>query len=370
MNIRSCTQFSILSTLLAMGLAACGGSNSSNGTELSSTPAAAALASTGPGVSDEQNCDVPYGDAPAALATLTSGEGSGAAEEVLGLLNQCASVGGQTLNWTDSQNEARQACLFVPPGASAAAPLPLIVHLQGSLAPAPPQLLLNGWIPLTQTADLNGNAQRPGFILLLPIGRNTHHYYPFPDQYALGFDNWYRNLDRGSPDLNLDVAAVDQFIAQVEAMDIVDTDRVYVTGWSNGGALAELYALNTPSIAATAEYSAPAPFSDVQDPCYQTPFATTLTPVMDIHNACDIVGTCQTSSAFHQNLTQLFPKLQQNVVLIEGSSVVQACNASCASPSPELDPIGNANHLIWPTGQNDAIFTWLRQHPLSVKPQQ
>ncbi len=364
--------------LAALGLAACGGSgssagNSDNGADgskisLALTPTAAATASTGPGATDAASCAVPYGDAPAALSTITSGDGSSALDDVLSLLDQCGSLGGETLSWTDASSEARQACLFTPKGASSKAPLPLLVFLQGSLVPAPPQLLVNDWISLLSTADLNGDPQNPGFILLLPIGRNTHHYYPFPDEYALGWDNWYRNLDRARPDLNLDVAAVDEFIAQVEARGIVDSNRVYATGWSNGGAMAELYALNTPGIAAASVYSAPAPYSDVQDPCFQSPFVTTPTPIMDVHNSCDIIGTCQTSTAFHQNLSKLYPGVPQNVVLINGLATAQSCNAACASQSPELDPLGNANHLIWPLWQNDAMFTWLREHPLSAKP--
>ncbi len=352
--------------LAGLDLSACGGSSNGGG---ASSPAEAAATSTGPGATDTKNCAAPYGDPPAAVSTVLSGGGAGALADLLSVLNSCATIGGETLNWTDAKNESRKACLFVPPNASKTTQLPLLVFLQGSLFPAPPQLILNNWIPLTKTADLTGDAKRPGFILLLPIGRNTHHFYPYPDNYALGWDNWYRNLDRSSPDLNLDVAAIDQFIAQVQSRDIVDSDRVYATGWSNGAALAELYALNTPSIAAAAVYSAPAPFSDVQDPCYQTPFATTMTPIMDIHNACDIIGTCQTSTQFHKDLAQIFPKLQQNVVIVDSNkNVTQSCNAACASQTIPGDPVGNVNHILWPQSQNDAMFTWLREHPLSAKP--
>lgn len=356
---------------------ACSGSSSGSSptgvsgtsqTALVSSPSQAAAAGSGPGATDTTTCDAPYGDAPAKVSTLLSGAGAGALGEVANLLNRCGLMGGETLTWTDRADEVRNACLFVPPDASPSSKLPLLVFLQGSLFPAPQQLILNDWIPLSKTADLNGDPSRPGFILLLPIGRNTHHYYPYPDNYALGFDNWYRNLDRSSPDLNLDAAAIDAFIAQVEARGIVDTDRVDMTGWSNGAAMAELYALNTPSIAAVAVYSAPAPFSDTQDPCAQTPFATTLPPIMDVHNACDIIGTCQTSTAFHQQLAQRYPDLQQNVVIVDSNkNPVQSCNAACASQSIVGDPVGNANHLLWPQKQNQAMFTWLREHPLSAR---
>lgn len=355
-------------TLLSLGLTGCSGGGDSATPGLASSPTQAAVDSAGPGNTDATGCDVPYGDPPAQLSTLVSGGGSGAVEDVLTVLNQCALVGGETLSWTDRDNEVRNACLFTPPNASISSPLPLLVFLQGSLFPAPPQLILNNWLPLTKTADLSGDPSRPGFILLVPIGRNTHHFYPFPDTYALGFDNWYRNLDRSSPGLNLDVAAIDAFISQVEARGIVDSNRVDMTGWSNGAAMAELYALNTPSIAAAAVYSAPDPYKDVQDPCYQTPFLTTMTPIMDIHNACDIIGTCQTSTAFHQQLAQLYPNLPQNVVIVDSNkNPVQSCNAACASQTIVGDPVGNANHVLWPQKQNDAMFTWLRDHPLSAK---
>jgi len=219
-------------------------------------PTEAARAAGGPGSTHAAQCNVPYGSAPAAISTLTSGMGSAALTGLAAtVLNQCGLIGAETLTWTDPTGDKRAACLIVPPQASAAKPLPLLTFLQGSLFPAAPQVPLTGWQPQTRKADLTGDPARPGFILLVPIGRNTHHYYPFPDEYAPGWDNWHRNLDRNSPFLNLDVAAIDQFIAMVKARGIVDANRQYMTGWSNGAALAQLYALNTPSVAAASVYS-------------------------------------------------------------------------------------------------------------------
>lgn len=333
-------------------------------------PTEAARAAGGPGSTNAEQCNVPYGSAPAAISTLASGMGTGALTGIAAkVLNQCGLIGAETLTWTDPTGDKRAACLIVPPQASRAKPLPLLTFLQGSLVPAAPQVPLTGWQPQTRKADLTGDPARPGFILLVPIGRNTHHHYPFPDEYAPGWDNWHRNLDRNSPFLNLDVAAIDQFIAMVKSRGIVDANRQYMTGWSNGAALAQLYALNTPSVAAASVYSSPDPFSDVQDPCAQKPFATTLTPLMGIHNACDIFGICQTGSAFHRQLAQQFPKLQQrHVVLNALKREVSSCNALCASQNPVLNPVGNVNHVIWPTTWNKAMFDWLRDHPLSAKP--
>ena len=90
---------------------------------------------------------------------------------------------------------------------------------------------------------------------------------------------------------------------------------------------------------------------------------------MDIHNSCDIIGICQTGTAFHKQLAQQFPGLQQRHVILNAlKREVSSCNALCASQNPVLNPVGNVNHLIWPTNWNKAMFDWLRDHPLSAKP--
>ena len=66
---------------------------------------------------------------------------------------------------------------------------------------------------------------------------------------------------------NVDAAAIDHFIAEEVTTDIADPNRIYVTGWSNGAAMALLYALNRPRVAAVAVYSAPDPFGAFDDPC-------------------------------------------------------------------------------------------------------
>ncbi|MGH8457270.1 MAG: PHB depolymerase family esterase, partial [Stenotrophobium sp.] len=266
----------------------------------------------------------------------------------------------------------RNACLINPAGASAQHPLPLLVYLNPSLFSADKTAPLTGFVTDAASADLTGDPARKGFILLMPEGRDTHHYYPFPDDTGVGWDNWYRNLDRSSPALNVDVAAIDHFIAAVKDTGIVDTRRIYMSGWSNGAAMAQLYALNTPGIAAAAVYSSPDPFSDVADPGAQTPFATALTPLMDIHNQCDIIGICQTGTKFHQTLNNLYPKLVQRPVIIdELFNEVQACDAACADqtvvpsgPSGALGSVGAVNHLRWPLTWNTQMYAFLRAHPL------
>ncbi|MDB5985209.1 MAG: hypothetical protein JWR16_262 [Nevskia sp.] len=344
-----------LASLLCVGLAACGGSSSPG-----VNPTTAAADSTGPGATDAKSCAVPYGDAPRPLTDSLDG--------LLAVTNLCITVGGETLDYTDADGEPRKACAVIPPGATTKTPLPLVVWLHPSLIPID-AIDLTNFLSAKNSADLSGDAARPGFILLMPAGRDTEHFYPFPDNVGLGWDNWYRNLDRSSAQLNVDVETIDHFIDAVKSRGIVDTDRIYMSGWSNGASMALLYALNSPQIAAAAVYSAPAPYSDVDDPCAQSPFASVQTPIYDIHNACDIIGTCQTGSQFHQDLAQRYPKLQQQLVIVDAlknPTPDQSCVAACASSTiiPGEVSLGTLNHLIWPISRNDDMFTFLREHPL------
>ena len=305
-----------------------------------------------------------YGNPPA--------ESTKSVDGLQSMINLCQLEGGTILNWTDPSGEARNACLFNSAGATPQHPLPLLVYLNPSLVSADKTAPLTGFITDSTSADLTGDAARQGFILLMPEGRDTKHFYPFPDDTGIGWDNWYRNLDRSSSMLNVDVATIDHFIDAVKDMGIVDPKRVYLSGWSNGAAMAQLYSLNTQGIAAAAVYSSPDPFSDVQDPNAQTPFATALTPLMDIHNQCDIIGICQTGTKFHQTLSKLFPKLAQRPVIIdELFNEVHTCDDLCASqalipsiPDGTLGGVGAVNHLRWPIGWNAPMYQFLREHPL------
>src|SRR5215470_9326993 len=70
---------------------------------------------------------------------------------------------------------------------------------------------------------------------------------------------------------NVDAASIDHFVAELLTTGKVDRQRIYLMGWSNGAAMALLYALNRLWVAAAAVYSAPDPFSALFDVCTQTP---------------------------------------------------------------------------------------------------
>ncbi|SFF32744.1 Esterase PHB depolymerase [Fontimonas thermophila] len=343
---------------LGILLAACGGSD---------TPAEGSALRGGavpPVPAQAAGCAGIHGNPPAELTHSPS-----ALPGTLSNLAQyCTLRGGEVLTWSDGDGTPRQACLYVPAQASAQTPLPLVVFLQGSIFPADQQVLVSQYDTLYETADLTGDPNRPGFILLVPQGRDTAHHYPFPDDTGLGWDNWYRNFDRSDPAINRDVQTIDHFIAEVKARGIVDPRRIYMTGWSNGAAMAILYGLNTPGIAATAVYSSPDPFVDIADPCAQPPFGNNLRPIMTVHNDCDIVGICTTGSeGFRERITRTMPQLEYRAAIIDlQQQEVAACDASCTYDGTPVDALspGAVRHLIWPTQWNARMFQFLRERAL------
>lgn len=193
---------------------------------------------------------------------------------------------------------------------------------------------------------------------------------PVPDNAGVGWDNWYRNLDRSSKDLNADVDFLDKAIALAKSRVPVDNRRVFMSGWSNGAAMAFLYALNTDGIASASVYSAPDPYRDSEDPCTQTPYPRYATPTLDVHNYCDILGICTTGKYFYDDLRKRYPSLKQSLVVIDTLTAVvksrddsakcdPVCQGSCAVTA------GTVAHLRYPAARNaDTIFSFLHDNPL------
>jgi dienelactone hydrolase len=289
--------------------------------------------------------------------------------------------------WRDAGGSERYACVYEPPWASKKNPMPLVVFLHGSIATAD-TVALTGLKSLVEKADLG--ARKSGFILLAPEGRYTTHYYPPPDARGLGWDNWYRQLNpAGDVTLastvyreNADAAAIDHFVREQIATGKVDSKRIYVMGWSNGAAMALLYALNRPWVAAAAVYSAPNPFGAFDDPCPQTPVAHSPSsdreievfnphvPLMHVRNACDIGGVCPNANVFADQMRALKANLE-DVIIDSSGERVKACDDSCGT-----DPMANGtiglggqvrgffNHVFWPRGFNRRMPDFLRRHPL------
>jgi poly(3-hydroxybutyrate) depolymerase len=291
--------------------------------------------------------------------------------------------------WNDADGTARYACLYQPPLASRAKPLPLIVFLHPSLTNADSVQRFTNLLDFLKTANVSDDPTRPGFILLAPQGRDTSHYYPPPDRTGTGWDNWYRQFNpagtvRAAGTLypeNVDAAEIDHFIAAVAATGEVDRDRVYLTGWSNGGGMAYLYGLNRPGIAAVGVYSASNPFRSRPDPCPQDPVAgapadyrqlqvfNPKVPSYQVHNSCDIGGICPNALLLERQLADLGGSVSDTII-DRNQRATPTCNAMCGSnPSGGVSNlfaamIGMTHHLRWPRPWTSAMLDFFRRHPL------
>jgi dienelactone hydrolase len=337
-------------------------------------------------------CLFSYGDAIAGSPTACGPYGAPSAEVISGVKPNCGK--GQLLGpWKDTDGIDRYACLYEPKSPDATSKLPMIVYLHPSLFSA-------GWITVTNilelqdSTSLSDDPNNLGYIVLAPEGRKTTHYYAFPDNKGIGWDNWYRQLNpAGDMKIgnttwreNTDAATIDHFIAAEVATGKVDTNRIFVTGWSNGAAMGVLYGLNRPNVAATAVYSAPNPVGAFNDPCPQMPVAVApannsqiqiFTPaarVMHVHNACDIGGICPNGELMATELNAV-GVVVDDVLLDNQHKRVQACDDSCGTdPNAPIKPtatvigslIGLGNHTRWPKEWTPAMLDFFRHHPLKA----
>ncbi len=319
----------------------------------------------------------PFGDAPRPITTDVT---------------QLTCNGGTMMpTWSDPDGTPRRACLYEPASASPSAPLPLVVYIHPSLFTADTISVVTNILSFQNTADLNGDPTRPGFIVVAPEGRATQHFYPSPDDQGTGWDNWYRQLDRrgGSVTVNgvtygqnVDAATIDHFIDEEVATGKVDTRRIYVTGWSNGSAMGFLYALNRRRIAAAAVYTGPNPFEAFNDPCPQQPVSRKAqsnseirvsnrrVPIYHVHNACDIAGICPNGEFLISQLQRIRARFTD--VIIDGNqNQVLMCDPGCGTnPDADLSPLdnprgfteGSQNHTRWPTMWTQSMLDFFRQH--------
>lgn len=327
--------------------------------------------------------------APARSDAVCGPFGNPPAKVIAGIKPDCGS-GARLGPWRDAERVSRYACLYEPPSASRDHKLPMVVFLHPSLFPAG-SVRQTDLLEAARTFQLNGDPNSPGFIVLAPEGRKTSHFYPIPDRTGIGWDNWYRQLTpTGEVTVggvtyreNVDAAAIDHFVAREIATGKVDTSRIYLTGWSNGSAMAILYGLNRHNIAAIAVYSAPNPFGAFDDPCAQTPVAgipegdgqirifNPGVPTMHVHNACDLAGICPNGEEMARELRGAGVEVRDIIVNSDGQQV-DACAGYCGTdPMGESwwrDPIGYVlglyHHLQWPIGWTAAMLEFMRTHPL------
>ena len=208
----------------------------------------------------------------------------------------------------------RDACIRRPPGASASSQRPLVLWFHpGGAGTADLAATETGLINKADTFDLTGDPARPGFILVSVQGRNLRFPTAAPRD-GHHHDFYYRDLD--SPSTNPDIANVDALIDALLQEGIVDPDRIYVVGWSNGAFFSQLYAIarhTTPTaggnrVASAAVFATANPFGDVSwDPFNETindgstscnlaiPLSTV--PIHIVHRSSDAAVACDTIQA-------------------------------------------------------------------------
>jgi dienelactone hydrolase len=320
----------------------------------------------------------PFGDAPAArIKAVKPNCGSG---ELLG-------------PWKDADGTARYACAFYPQP-SPDGRLAMLVYLNPSLFPVS-TITFTNLLAFQHSSLLNGKGASGGFIVLAPEARMITHHYPFPEQYGIGWDVWYRQFDpRGDVAIgartyqeNVDAATIDHFIASEVASGRVDPSRIYITGWSNGAAMAFLYGLNRPGIAAASAYSAFDPFGALNDACQQTPVAhapqdgsqvrifNPRLPVMHIYRSCDIDGLCPNAEKFARQLRNA--SIAVDDVIVDGAGGrVQTCDPHCGTdPNGGLSAAlhlypwleGLRNHMRWPAKWTHAMLNFLGERRSSMR---
>jgi len=193
----------------------------------SSVPAtAAATSSTSP-------ADVP------AVASAACASGSAAAP------------GEATLPFTGAGMDST-LILHVPPMATVAEPLPLVLDLHGYSEPATVHVQLSGLAAYGDTV---------GFVTAIP-------------QVTRPVPRWDSNV--GSPD----VRYLDELLDQLEATVCVDTNRVYVAGLSNGAFMTSILACDLSD-----RISAVAPVAGIQSPDDCRPERPV--PVIAFHGTAD-----------------------------------------------------------------------------------
>lgn len=350
----------------------------------------------------EETCPAPPADVTCGgtCGTLSRGLASPLPETgTMSAPNCGADVSVGTVLTGSVAGQTRYACLMAPLTTSeSCASLPLVVYLHPSLF-TPDTLFVTNLPESVDTADVKPGC--PGFVLLAPQGRNTEHFYPVPDDTGPGWDNWYRSED------NVDVQTIDHFINEiltgatgVQTKDgkpvTIDPNRIYLTGWSNGSAMAIWYGhiRSTPTetrpwtIAATGVYSAPNPYGDFNDPCPVVDFSPTNSlpkisgiptmPMLHIHNDCDIAGICQSGQRMAEVLVNSGAQWDDqliNTALQPSQSCVDLCarnqfygdngvQENSAGVGVDVT-LGTVNHSRWPQTWTASLIRFFQLHPRS-----
>lgn len=301
--------------------------------------------------------------------------------------------------FTDNTNIQHFACLYEPPAASSGNPLPLIVFLHGTAQNADTAAQATNLLQFLKTANVTDDQSRPGFILLAPGSRKLKSAVPLGTiggvnlsafNGATVWDTFYRQYSpAGDVSLagvnypeNSDGAAIDHFISQEVSSGKVDTNRIYVWGWSSGGAMAYLYGLNRSTIAAAAAYAGPNPFQFVAefDPCPQFPVDRPATDKWEIQianprlhtwqvkNSCDWLTICKNEEILIHELLPLGATAEDFFIDDKQNQAADCdllCDDGLSNDATSFNGRGFKNHIRWPSKWTGQALDFFRRNPLA-----
>jgi predicted esterase len=284
------------------------------------------------------------------------------------------------LTWNDSVSGlTRAACVFRP---DAGSPLPLVLFFHGSTATAD-KVYDHTSLRTKASSFPLGAGGTAGFVLASVEGRNIH----WPDATVEGGHHEFYYRDLGSPSTNPDFRAADELIDTLVAEGGIDTQRIFVTGWSNGAFFAQEYAIGryatrTPGgnrVAGAAVYAGGDPFNNIkigQAPsCQLANYPSTQVPIVLVHRDCDdqvgcsggqqvefsippgmnVEGWLGTLTATMGDATVTDLMLSDAGVKLHESTGSPIGGSQCAAGNSNACPasVGDANHQHWPDGVED-----------------
>ncbi len=147
--------------------------------------------------------------------------------EVKHVVGRPACRDAQVLEWADALGSPRYACVFAPKGIDSLAPLPTILFFHGGLDDPTMVDKKTSLRKLLASTDLSGDPAHKGFVIVAVQGRAVSG-----GKRGTAFDTTFTG------EANVDAAATDHFLAEIEKKGWVDKRRIYALGTASGGQMA------------------------------------------------------------------------------------------------------------------------------------
>jgi poly(3-hydroxybutyrate) depolymerase len=175
------------------------------------------------------------------------------------------------------QGRVREYFVHVPPVERPGMAVVMEMHGGGGPAIAPGTQILSGW---EQIADTEALAGRQSFYVVWPTGRGPATVWPFylPDWWTCDYKTTSCPPPGGSNERDFLVAVINN----VKLRANVDANRIYATGLSSGGAMAQILACDHSDKFAAVAPLAAGILSQAQEPVYNYDLRARCNPVRKV----------------------------------------------------------------------------------------